>query len=178
VDEISHDWGGKAFQDLVKGLDYAQSLPYVDKERTAAAGASFGGYMINWFQARIPERFRTLVCHSGTYNFVSMYGVTEEIWFDEWDHGGPPWKDPGKFEQFSPHRFAGNFKTPQLIIHGQLDYRVPVGEGMQMFTALQRQGIPSKFVYYPDEGHWILKPANSEFWHNTVFEWLATYLKP
>jgi len=178
VDEISHDWGGNAFQDLVKGLDYAQSLPYVDKQRTAAAGASFGGYMINWFQAKIPERFRTLVCHSGTYNFVSMYGETDEVWFDEWDHGGPPWKSPEDFEKFSPHRFAGNFKTPQLIIHGQLDYRVPVGEGMQMFTALQRQGIPSKFVYFPDEGHWILKPANSEFWHKTVFDWLASYLKP
>jgi dipeptidyl aminopeptidase/acylaminoacyl peptidase len=178
VDEISQDWGGNAFQDLVKGLDYAQSLPYIDKQRTAAAGASFGGYMINWFQAKIPERFRTLLCHSGTYNFISMYGETDEVWFDEWDHGGPPWKNPETFEKFSPHRFAGNFKTPQLIIHGQLDYRVPVGEGMQMFTALQRQGVPSKFVYFPDEGHWILKPANSAFWHKTVFEWLASYLKP
>jgi dipeptidyl aminopeptidase/acylaminoacyl peptidase len=176
TDAISHDWGGKVFEDLVHGLDYAQALPYVDASRTAAAGASYGGYMINWFQAQIPERFRTLVCHSGTYNFTSMYGTTEELWFDEWDHG-KPWEDPEKFEQYSPHRYAKNFKTPMLIIHGELDYRVPVSEGMQMFTALQRQGIPSKFVTFPDENHWILKPANSEFWHTTVFEWLARYLK-
>jgi dipeptidyl aminopeptidase/acylaminoacyl peptidase len=177
VDQISRDWGGKAFLDLVRGLDYAQSLPYVDKDRTAGAGASFGGYMINWFQARIPERFRTLVCHDGTYNFVSSYGATDEIWFDEWDHAGPPWENPDEFEKFSPHRFAKNFKTPQLIIHGELDFRVPLSEGMQMFTALQRRGIPSKFVIFPDEGHWVLKPANSEFWHTTVFAWLASYLK-
>ena len=176
TDAISHDWGGKVFEDLVKGLDYAQALPYVDPSRTAAAGASYGGYMINWFQARIPERFRTLICHSGTYNFTSMYGTTEEIWFDEWDHG-IPWENPAEFERFSPHRYAQNFKTPMLVIHGELDYRVPVSEGMQMFTALQRQGIPSKFVTFPDENHWILKPANSAFWHTTVFDWLATYLK-
>ena len=177
VDQISRDWGGKAFADLVRGLDYAQALPYVDRDRTAGAGASFGGYMINWFQARIPERFRTLVCHDGTYNFVSSYGTTEEIWFDEWDHGGPPWETPEEFERFSPHRFAKNFQTPQLIIHGELDFRVPLSEGMQMFTALQRRGISSKFVIFPDEGHWVLKPANSEFWHTTVFSWLASYLK-
>jgi dipeptidyl aminopeptidase/acylaminoacyl peptidase len=176
TDAISHDWGGKVFEDLVRGLDYAQALPFVDASRSAAAGASYGGYMINWFQAQIPERFRTLVCHSGTYNFTSMYGTTEELWFDEWDHG-IPWEDQERFEQHSPHRFAKNFKTPMLILHGELDYRVPVSEGMQMFTALQRQGVPSKFVTFPDENHWILKPANSEFWHKTVFEWLARYLK-
>jgi dipeptidyl aminopeptidase/acylaminoacyl peptidase len=177
VDQISRDWGGKVFEDLVKCLEYAQSLPYVDTSRTAAAGASFGGYMINWLQARIPERFRTLVCHDGTYNLVSSYGTTEEVWFDEWDHGGLPWEHPQEFEKFSPHRYAKNFRTPQLIIHGELDFRVPVSEGMQMFTALQRQGIPSKLVLFPDEGHWVLKPANSAFWHATVFDWLASYLK-
>jgi len=177
VDEISHDWGGKVFVDLVKGLDYAQSLPYVDRERTAAAGASFGGYMINWFQARIPERFRTLITHDGTYNFTSMYGSTEELWFDEWDHG-IPWENPDAFEKFSPHRYAKNFKTPMLILHGELDFRVPVTEGLQLFTALQRQGVPSKLVTFPNENHWVLKPANSEFWHTTVFTWLASYLNP
>lgn len=177
VDEISRDWGGKVFGDLVRGLDYAQSLPFVNRERTAAAGASFGGYMINWFQARIPGRFRTLVTHSGEFNATSTYGTTDELWFDEWEHG-IPWENPDAFEEFSPHRYAKNFRTPMLILHGELDFRVPVTEGLQMFTALQRQGIPSKLVTFPNENHWILKPANSAFWHTTVFEWLASYLKP
>ncbi len=177
VDEINHDWGGKVFLDLVRGLDTAQTFPYVDRERTAAAGASFGGYMINWFQAKIPERFRTLITHSGEFNATSTYGSTDELWFDEWEHG-IPWEDPVAFEKFSPHRYAKNFKTPMLILHGELDFRVPVTEGLQMFTALQRQGIPSKLVTFPNENHWILKPANSAFWHRTVFDWLATYLKP
>ncbi len=177
VDEISRDWGGRVFRDLVKGLDTAQSLPFVDRERTAAAGASFGGYMINWFQARIPERFRTLITHSGEFNATSAYGSTDELWFDEWEHG-IPWENPGEFEEFSPHRYAKNFKTPMLILHGELDFRVPVTEGLQLFTALQRQGIPSQLVTFPNENHWILKPANSVFWHTTVFGWLASYLKP
>ncbi len=177
VDEISHDWGGRVFVDLVRGLDTAQSLPYVDRARTAAAGASFGGYMMNWFQARIPERFRTLITHSGEFNATSTYGSTDELWFDEWEHG-IPWEDPESFERFSPHRYAKNFNTPMLILHGELDFRVPLTEGLQMFTALQRKGIPSKLVTFPDENHWILKPANSEFWHTTVFEWLASYLRP
>ncbi len=177
VDEISRDWGGKVFADLVGGLDYAQSLSFVNRERTAAAGASFGGYMINWFQAKIPGRFRTLITHSGEFNATSTYGTTDELWFDEWEHG-IPWENPDAFEEFSPHRYAKNFKTPMLILHGERDFRVPVTEALQMFTALQRQGIPSKLVTFPNENHWILKPANSAFWHTTVFEWLASYLKP
>ncbi len=178
TDEISRDWGGKVFVDLVKGLDYAEQLPYVDRERKAAAGASFGGYMINWFQAKIPERFKTLVCHDGTFNAISNYGTTEELWFDEWEHGGTPWENPEGYGRFSPHLYARNFKTPQLVIHGALDFRISETEAMQMFTALQRRGIPSKFLYFPDEGHWVLKPQNSELWHKTVFAWLAEYLRP
>ena len=132
--------------------------------------------MVNWIQAQAPERFRALICHDGVYNFTSNYGTTEELWFDEWEHG-VPWESPEAFERFSPHRFVKNFKTPQLVIHGELDYRVPVTEGMQMFTALQRREIPSKFLYFPDEGHWVLKPANSAFWHATVFSWLGEYLR-
>ncbi len=177
VNEISRDWGGRVFTDLMKGLDYAESLPYVDKESKAAAGASYGGYMMNWFQAKADGRFKTLVTHCGVYNFSSMYGTTEEVWFDEWDHGGPPWNNIEEFEKFSPHRFAKNFKTPNLVIHNEKDYRVPISEGMQLFTTLQRQGIPSKMLYFPDEGHWVNKPANSELWHNTVFDWLKDYLK-
>lgn len=175
VNEISHDWGGKVFVDLMKGLDYAESLPYVDKDNKAAAGASFGGYMMSWFQAKAGDRFKALVTHDGVYNFESMYGTTEEVWFDEWDHG-KPWENTDDFNKYSPHKYAGEFKTPNLIIHSELDFRVPVGEGIQLFTVLQRQGVPSKMLYFPDETHFVSKPLNSELWHRTVFEWLDQYL--
>lgn len=174
VDEISHDWAGKVFEDLMNGLSYMEGLPYIDTSKMAAAGASYGGYMMNWFQGHT-DKFKTLITHCGVYNFWNMYGATEEIWFDEWEHG-IPWEKEN-FDRFSPHRFAGRFKTPNLVIHNELDFRVPVSEGMNLFTTLQRKGIPSKFLYFPDEGHWVLKPQNSELWHKTVFDWLAEYLK-
>jgi dipeptidyl aminopeptidase/acylaminoacyl peptidase len=175
VNEISNDWGGKVFVDLMKGLDYAEALPYIDKNTMAAAGASFGGYMMNWFQAKAGDRFKALVTHDGVYNFESMYGTTEEIWFDEWDHG-KPWENPEEFNKYSPHKYAQNFRTPNLIIHSENDFRVPIGEGLQLFTALQRQGVPSKMLYFPDETHFVSKPLNSELWHKTVFDWLRTYI--
>ena len=178
TNEISRDWGGKVFVDLMNGLDYAEKLPYIDKDNKAAAGASYGGYMMNWFQAKAGGRFKTLVTHCGVYNFESMYGTTEEVWFDEWDHGGTPWDKPEEYAKFSPHKYAKNFGTPNLIIHNANDFRVPFSEGMQLFTALQRQGVASKMLYFPDEGHWVLKPANSELWHTTVFDWLKEYLTP
>lgn len=174
TDEISKDWGGKVFVDLMNGLAYLEKLPYIDNTKMAAAGASYGGYMMNWFQAHT-DKFKTLITHCGVYNFYSMYGVTEETWFDEWEHG-IPWETPD-FDKFSPHKYAQNFKTPNLIIHNELDFRVPIGEGLQLFTTLQRKGIPSKLLYFPDEGHWVLKPQNSELWHNTIFDWLKEYLK-
>ncbi|MBI2429953.1 MAG: S9 family peptidase [Ignavibacteriales bacterium] len=174
TDEISRDWGGKVITDLMNGVAYLEKLPYIDKTKMAAAGASYGGYVMNWFNGHT-DKFKTLVCHDGVYNFHSMYGTTEEVWFDEWDHG-IPWETKD-FDKFSPHKYAKNFKTPTLIIHNELDFRVPPTEGMQLFTALQRKGIKSKFLYFPDEGHWVLKPGNSELWHKTVFEWLAEYLK-
>ncbi len=177
TDEISGDWGGKVFVDLMKGLDYACKLPDVDSTLKAAAGASFGGYMMNWFQGHTGNRFKCFVTHDGEYNAFSMYGTTEEIWFDEWEHEGTPWDNPANYERNSPHTYAKNFRTPTLIIHSEKDYRVPVTEAMQYFTTLQRKGIPSKFLYFPDENHWVLKPANSKLWHETVFEWLKTYLK-
>ncbi len=178
VDEISGDWGGKCFDDLMKGVDYLEKLPYIDKDRMAAAGASFGGYMMNWFQGNT-TRFKTLITHCGVYNFESMYATTEELWFDEWEHGGPPWgPNRASYEKHSPHRKAKNFKTPMLIIHNDRDYRVPVSEGQQLFTTLQRLGVPSKFINFPDEGHWVLKPKNSEFWHKEVFAWLKKYVPP
>ncbi len=174
VDEISRDWGGRVYTDLLNGLAELKGRPFIDTNRMAAAGASFGGYMMNWFQGHT-DQFRCLVTHCGVYNFWNMYGATEELWFDEWDHG-IPWQT-ADFDRDSPHRFADAFKTPTLIIHNALDFRVPVNEGMSLFTTLQRKGIASKFLYFPDEGHWVLKPQNSELWHRTVFAWLAEYLK-
>ncbi len=178
VDDISGDWGGKCFDDLMKGVDYLEKLPYIDKERMGAAGASFGGYMMDWFQGNT-TRFKTLITHCGVYNFESMYAQTDELWFDEWEHGGPPWGPNRKsYEKHSPHRYAKNFKTPMLIIHNDLDFRVPVSQGQELFTTLQRLHIPSKFINFPDEGHWVLKPKNSEYWHKEVFAWLKKYVPP
>jgi dipeptidyl aminopeptidase/acylaminoacyl peptidase len=178
VDEISGDWGGKCFDDLMKGVDYMEKLPYIDKNRMGAAGASFGGYMMDWFQGNT-TRFKTLITHCGVYNFESMYAQTEELWFDEWEHGGPPWGPNRKsYEKHSPHRFAKNFKTPMLIIHNDLDFRVPVSQGHELFTTLQRLHVPSKFINFPDEGHWVTKPKNSEYWHKEVFAWLKKYVPP
>lgn len=174
TDEISGDWSGKVYEDLMACVAWIEARPYVDATRMAAAGASFGGYMMNWFLGNT-DQFQALVTHCGVYNFDTMYGTTDELWFDEWDHG-IPWENP-EFNKGSPHRLAGQFKTPTLVIHNELDFRVPVAQGMDLFTALQRRGIPSKFLYFPDEGHWVLKPRNSELWHRTVFDWLAEYLK-
>jgi dipeptidyl aminopeptidase/acylaminoacyl peptidase len=142
----------------------------------AAAGGSFGGYMVNWILGH-STRFKALVSHAGVYNLDSMYGVTEELWFPEWDLRGTPWKNGGNYEEFSPHRFAANFTTPTLVIHGELDYRVPVGEGFQLFTALRRQGVEAKLLYFPDEGHWVNKPKNSRLWNETVSAWFEKHLK-
>jgi dipeptidyl aminopeptidase/acylaminoacyl peptidase len=177
VDQISGDWGGKCFDDLMAGLAFLEKLPYLDTARMAAAGASFGGYMMNWFAGHT-DKFKTLISHCGVYNFDSMYATTDELWFDEWEHGGPPWGKREAHEKHSPHRFAGAFKTPMLIIHNDLDFRVPVSEGLQVFTTLQRLGVPSKLINFPDEGHWVLKPANSKYWHEQVFAWLKKYAPP
>jgi dipeptidyl aminopeptidase/acylaminoacyl peptidase len=177
VDGINSDWGGKCFDDLMAGLAYLEKQPYIDRDRMAAAGASFGGYMMNWFEGHTTQ-FKTLITHCGVYNFDSMYALTDELWFDEWEHGGPPWVKRESYEKFSPHRFAKNFKTPMLIIHNDLDFRVPVAEGLQLFTTLQRLHVPSKMINFPDEGHWVLKPANSAYWHREVFTWLAKYAPP
>jgi dipeptidyl aminopeptidase/acylaminoacyl peptidase len=179
TDEISGDWGGKCYDDLMAGLAYMEKQDYIDKNRMAAAGASFGGYMMNWFEGHT-TKFKTLITHCGVYNFDSMYATTDEIWFDEWEHGGKPWdKDKREaFEKFSPHRYADKFQTPMRIIHNDLDFRVPVSEGLQLFNTLQRKGIPSKLINFPDEGHWVSKPKNSEYWHKEVFAWLAKYAPP
>jgi dipeptidyl aminopeptidase/acylaminoacyl peptidase len=178
TDEISRDWGGKVFVDLMRGLDRVQRFSYVDSTRIGAAGASYGGYMVNWLLGNAGERFRAFVTHCGVYNFESSYGTTDELWFDEWERGGTPWENPDGYRRYSPNLHAAHFNTPTLVIHGANDLRVPYSEAMQLFAALQRRGVPSSFLFFPDEGHWILKPANSRFWHQTVFEWLGSYLKP
>lgn len=181
VDEISADWGGKVFTDLLNGIAYVASMPYVDREHIGAAGGSYGGYMVNWIEGHNNDprvKFSALMSHAGVYNLTSMYGVTEELWFPEWEFKGTPWTNPEMYTKWSPHMFVKEFKTPMLVIHGELDYRVPVGEGLQLFTALQRQGVESKLLIYPDEGHWVLKPQNSELWYNTVLEWFDKHLKP
>lgn len=178
TDQISGDWGGRCYVDLMAGLAHLEAQSFIDTNRMFAAGASFGGYMMNWFEGNT-TKFKTLVNHCGVYNFDSMYTTTEELWFDEYEHGGPPWgPNRDSYEKHSPHRLAANFKTPMLIIHNDLDFRVPISEGQQVFTALQRQGIPSKFVNFPDEGHWVAKPANSRYWHNEIFAWVKEYCPP
>jgi dipeptidyl aminopeptidase/acylaminoacyl peptidase len=177
TDSISGDWGGKPYVDLMKGLDYVEkTYPFVDKNREAALGASYGGYMANWILGHT-NRFKCIVSHDGTFNTESVYGTTEELWFPEWEFNGPPWKNRELYRKFSPHLFADKFKTPTLVIHGQNDYRLDVSEGFQLFTTLQRLGIPSKMLYFPDEGHWVLKPQNSRLWYKTVNDWVDQWCK-
>jgi dipeptidyl aminopeptidase/acylaminoacyl peptidase len=180
VAEISGDWGGKVFIDIKNGIAQTAALPYVDKNRIGGAGASYGGYMIDWIEGHNNDprfQFKVLVSHDGVYNLTSMYGATEELWFTDWEFKGTPWTNKPMYERWSPHNFVANFKTPILIITNGLDYRVPEGEGLQMFTAVQRMGVESKLVDFPDEGHWVQKPANSAFWYNTVIGWLDKHLQ-
>ncbi|HTY63406.1 MAG TPA: S9 family peptidase [Acidobacteriota bacterium] len=176
IDEINRDWGGLCFKDLMLAMDTVEKLPYIDKTRAGAAGASFGGFMVNWFQGHT-DRFRTLVAHAGDFDQTSSYYVTEELWFPEWELDGTPYDNQQLYDFLSPGRYAKNFKTPQLVTHGELDFRVPIGEGLAMFTALQRRGVESKLLVFPDEGHWVLKPQNSELFYKTVIDWLDKFLK-
>ena len=177
TDAISRNWGGAAFEDLMKGIDYlTATYEYIDGARLAAAGASYGGYMINWMLGST-DRFRCFVSHDGVFNPWSMYGTTEELWFTEWEFGGTPYTHPELYDRWSPLRKASSFHTPTLVVHGQQDFRVDVSEGFQLFTALQRQGVPSKMLYFPDEGHWVMRPANAVLWYSTVLDWIDTYTK-
>lgn len=176
TEQISGDWGGAVYEDLMKGVDHVTAQGYVDSNRMGAAGGSYGGYMINWMLGHT-DRFKAFVSHAGIFNATSMY-ATEELWFQEWEFKGTPWDNPQLYQKWSPHLYAKNFKTPTLVVHGELDYRVPVGEGLQLFQTLQRRGVPSKLLYFPDEGHWVLKPQNSELWYKTVLDWFDQWLKP
>ena len=177
TDSISGDWGGKPYFDLMKGLDYVEkTYPFIDKNREAALGASYGGYMANWILGHA-NRFRCIVSHDGMFNSESAYGTSEELWFPEWEFKGTPWKNRELYRKFSPHMFAANFKTPTLVVHGQNDYRLDVSQGFDLFTTLQRLKVPSKMLYFPDEGHWVLKPQNSRLWYKTVNDWVDQWCK-
>ncbi|HEY9421088.1 MAG TPA: S9 family peptidase [Thermoanaerobaculia bacterium] len=179
TDAIRKDWGGKPLVDLQKGLEAAlQRYPWIDGKRACALGASYGGYMVNWIAGNWPDGFQCLVNHDGIFDQRMMYYGTEELWFPEWEQGGPYWQTPDTYEKHNPARFVDRWKTPMLVVHGGLDYRVPDNQGIATFNALQRRGIPSQFLYFPDENHWVLKPVNSIQWHEAVLAWLDRWLKP
>jgi len=173
TDSISGDWGGKPLEDLKLGLAAAlKQYPWLDGDRMCALGGSYGGYMINWIAGQWPDRFKCLVTHDGIFDNRSMYYSTEELWFPEWENGGPEYLNPAGYAKYNPVDFVAKWKTPTLVIHGQLDYRVPYEQGLAAFTALQRLGIPSELLYFPDENHWVLKPANSVQWYETTLAWM------
>jgi len=178
TDAISKDWGGKPLEDLQKGLAAAVArYPFLDGTRAAALGASYGGYMINWIAGNWPDGFKCLVNHDGNLDERLAYYDTEELWFPEWEHSGTPWDNPDGYEKHNPINFVKNWKTPMLVIHGAKDFRVVETQGLSTFTALQRKGIPSKLLYFPDENHWVLKPHNSILWHETVLDWIKSWTK-
>ncbi len=176
IDEVNGDWGGKPYDDIMAVVDHVAALPYADANRMAAAGGSYGGYMVNWLLGHT-NRFKALISHAGVYDLRSMAGATEELWFVQWEFKGMPWENPEIYSKWSPSYFVKEFKTPTLVMHGEQDFRVPVDQGMQLFTALQIQKVPSKLVLFPDEGHWILKPQNSVLWYNQFLEWIGEWLK-
>jgi dipeptidyl aminopeptidase/acylaminoacyl peptidase len=175
TDEISQDWGGKVFIDLMNSYDFAlNNFSFIDKENTFAAGASYGGYMINFIEGNT-DRFNALISHAGAFNLESMYGTTEELWFPEWENGGTPWENRELYRKWSPHMFVENFKTPMLITHGAFDFRVPFSQAMELFTSLKRVNVESKLLYFPDETHFVTKPQNAKLWWNTIYQWLEDH---
>ncbi|MEN6559521.1 MAG: S9 family peptidase [Acidobacteriota bacterium] len=177
-DAIRGDWGGKPLEDLKKGLAAALAkYPWMDGARVGALGASYGAYMINWIAGNWPDRFKCLVAHDGNLDERAAYFETEELWFPEWDHLGTPWDNPQSYEKHNPANFIKNWKTPMLVVHGGQDFRIVDAQGIGTFNVLQRRGVPSRLLYFPDENHWVLKPANSILWHDTVLGWLDRWLK-
>jgi dipeptidyl aminopeptidase/acylaminoacyl peptidase len=177
TDSISGDWGGKPLEDLQKGWAHALAkYDFLDGSRACALGASYGGYMVNWIAGQWPDAFKCLVSHDGIFDNRSMAYETEELWFDEWEMRGTPYEKPENFERHNPVNHVAKWKTPMLVVHGGLDYRIPDTQGIAAFTALQRRGIESRFLHFPNENHWVLKPANSIQWHETVEAWLKRWL--
>ncbi|MGB9663491.1 MAG: S9 family peptidase [Ignavibacteria bacterium] len=177
TDEISGDWGGKVYKDLMNAYEYAiKNFKFIDPEKTVAAGASYGGYMMNWIATQT-NRFKAIVTHAGVFNTESMYGTTEELWFPEWEFKGTPWTNRKLYQKFSPHMYVDRIKTPMLITHGANDFRVPESQAFELFTSLQRLGVPSRFVYFPDETHFVAKPQNFKLWMTEIFNWFEKWLK-
>ena len=175
-ESIVGDWGGQPFADVMKAVDAAEKLPFVTPGHTCAAGASYGGYMIDWIAGHT-DRFRCLVSHDGVFDPASQYFATEELWFPEWEFRGPPWQNPDLYRKWAPSTYVENFRTPTLVVQGELDFRVPPEQGLGMFAALQRRGVESRLLYFPDEGHWVLKPRNSRLWYHTVLGWIDSHAK-
>ena len=177
IDEINNDWGGRAFDDIMAVTDHvANEMPYCDPTRMAAAGGSYGGYMINWILGHT-QRFKALVSHDGVYDLTGEFGGTEELWFPLWEYGGTPWDKPEGYARWSPNNFVKDFHTPTLVIHGEQDFRIPYSQALELFTALQMQKVPSKLLLFPDEGHWVLKPQNSLLWYKTFLDWIDSWVK-
>jgi dipeptidyl aminopeptidase/acylaminoacyl peptidase len=179
VNEISGDWGGKVMVDIKNGIADVIRRPYIDKTRIGAAGASYGGYAVDWLLGHNNDprfKFKAFVSHAGVYNLESMATATEEVWFPAWEFKGMPWENPTQYNRWSPHKFAANFNTPTLVTAGELDFRVPYDQSLQLYTTLQLKGVPSKLIMFPDEGHWILKAQNSEFWYRNVLDWFGKHL--
>src|ERR1700733_3390663 len=177
IDDINGDWGGKPFDGIMAATDHVVAeLPYADGSRMAAAGGSYGGYMIDWILGHT-QRFKALVSHAGVYDLTSEFGGTEELWFPLWEMGGTPWDKPEIYQKWSPSSYVKDFHTPTLVVTGELDFRIPYPQSLQLFTALQMQKIPSKLMVFPDEGHWVLKPQNSLLWYKTVIDWVDSWLK-
>ena len=178
-DDIGEDWGGQAFRDYLSATDSISKLPFVDANRLGAVGASYGGYSVYWLAGNHNGRFKSFISHCGVFNLESMYGSTEEIFFTEREMGGAYWEEPQpkSYSAFSPHKFLKNWDTPILVIHGDKDFRVPVNEGIQAFTAAQIKQIPSRFLWFPDEGHWVMKPQNSVLWSRVFIDWLNQTLQ-
>ena len=177
VDEINNDWGGRAFEDIMAVADHmASAVPWADGGKMTAAGGSYGGYMIDWILGHT-QRFKALISHDGVYNLSSEFGASEELWFPMWEYGGTPWDKPENYAKWSPNNYVQDFHTPTLVIHGEQDFRVPLNQGLELFTALQMQKVPSKLLVFPDEGHWVLKPQNSILWYKTFIDWMDSWVK-
>lgn len=177
-DQISKDYGGQNMLDYFSATDSISNLPFVNKDKLGAVGASYGGFSVYWLAGNHNKRFKAFIAHCGMFNFESWYGSTEEIWFANYDLGGPYYQKPRpRSYDFSPHNFVGRWDTPILVIHGQNDFRIPYTEGMQAFNMAQLQGIPSRFLFFPDETHFVSKPQNSVLWQREFFKWLDSWLK-
>jgi dipeptidyl aminopeptidase/acylaminoacyl peptidase len=176
TDDINQDWGGKPYDDLMAVTDHVEKLPYVDPDRMAAAGGSYGGYMIGWMLGHT-TRFKCLITHDGVYDLREEAASTEELWFPMWEFGGMPWDNPEVYDKWSPSHFVKEFQTPTLVIHGEQDFRIPYSQALELFTALQVRKVPSKLLLFPDEGHWVLKPANSALWYKTFLDWVDNWTK-